>query len=427
MGVSSEQLVAAAIGVLVGAVLVLLFRRTRSGRPARDALSAQGPSVEVARLRGELRRSDARYQRQVEFFVNFPELVKALTAAMTIEQVTATASRGISALLQTHAVSIWLAESAERLRLVDGAGFSPKLRDKLTATIDELVARDVLRQRGVLPLDPSAGSLLHRHGIAADLLAPIWHGERLFGMLTIAGAAGEAAVIHRTLAMIADLTGVGLLAASKISKIRQEAEIDELTGLTNRRILFRRVSDELSRCLSYGTHLSLAMIDIDHFKHFNDTNGHQAGDEALKLVAKLIRSVTRRTDVVGRYGGEEFTVVLLGADRVQAQQHADRIRRTIAETRFLHGEAQPLGYVSISIGVATMPLDAQTREQLFEAADKALYLAKQRGRDRVVAYEGPGPGAGPLISGDFDIVEEFARDDGTLPERAIARAIEVGK
>ncbi|MCK5795738.1 MAG: sensor domain-containing diguanylate cyclase [Deltaproteobacteria bacterium] len=425
---SSEQLVAAAIGALVGAVVVLLFRRTRSGASSSGrAVDTRDPAVEVARLRGELRRSDARYQRQVEFFVNFPELVKALTAAMTIEQVTATSSRGISALLQTHAVSIWLAESADRLRLVDGAGFSPKLRDKLTATIDELGARDVLRQRGVLPLDPSAGSLLRRHGIAADLLVPIWHGERLFGMLTIAGAAGEAAVIHRTLAMIADLTGVGLLAASQISKIRQEAEIDALTGLTNRRILFRRVSDELSRCFSYGTHLSLAMIDIDHFKHFNDTNGHQAGDEALKLVAKLIRSVTRRTDVVGRYGGEEFTVVLLGADRVQAQQHADRIRRTIAETRFPHGETQPLGYVSISVGVATMPLDAETREQLFEAADKALYLAKQRGRDRVCAYEGTGPGAGPLISDDFDIVEEFARDDATLPERAIARAIEVGK
>jgi diguanylate cyclase (GGDEF)-like protein len=423
---SPQLLVPLAIGAVVGAIAVALLRRPRSPEP--ESPRVKVGEIELARLRAELARSDARYQRQIEFFVNFPELVKALTAAMSYEQVTATCSRGISALLQTHSVAIWLAKSPTQLQLVDGAGFAPKLRGKLLCTIAELGVRELLSQRAVLPYEQPLDSPLRRHGIATDFAVPVWHGDRLFGLIMIAGAPGEQAVAHRTLAMIADLTGVALLGAMQISKIRHEAECDGLTSLPNRRTLFRHVAAELSRCHSYGTHLSLAMIDVDHFKHFNDTNGHQAGDEALKLVAKLIRSVTRRTDLVARYGGEEFTVLLLGADPIQAQQHAERIRRTIAEAMFPHGDKQPMGYLSISVGVATAPTDAQTREKLFEAADQALYMAKKRGRDRVMSWEGPAHEEFPSQSsmGEIPIDEELFKD-GTMPENAIVRAIELGK
>ncbi len=431
MDLSPHAVLPLAIGALIGAIAVAVLRRPKP--PELESPQRKVGEIEVARLRSELARSDARYQRQIEFFINFPELVKALTAAMSYDQVTATCSRGISALLQTHCVAIWLAKSPTQLQLVDGAGFAPQLRGELLCTIAELGVRPLLSQRAVLPYDQPVNSVLRRHGIATDLAVPIWHGDRLFGLIMIAGASGEPAVVHRTLAMIADLAGVALLGAMQISKIRQEAENDALTGLPNRRTLFRQVASELSRCHSYGTHLSLAMIDVDNFKHFNDTNGHQAGDEALRLVAKLIRSVTRRTDLVARYGGEEFTVLLLGADPIQAQQHAERIRRTIAEAVFPHGDKQPKGYVSISVGLATAPTDAQTRETLFEAADQALYLAKQRGRDRVIAWEGSTHEAeftpsssNPMTSGEIPIDEELF-EDGTRPENAIVRAIALGK
>lgn len=415
MGNLQQALLPALVGLGVGLFVGWILRRPRAAEP--PARRPSDGALEIARLRSDLGRLDARYQRQVEFFVNFPEVVKALTAAMSIEQVTATCSRGISALLQTHSVAVWLAESENTLRLVDGAGFPPRLRNQLTCTIDELGVREVLKHHNVQAIEQGAGSLLRRQGIAAELAVPIWHGDRLFGLIAIAGAPGDPTTTHRTLAMMADLTGVGLLAASQISKMKQEAENDALTGLANRRTLFRHVAAELSRSQSYGTCVSLAMIDVDHFKHFNDTNGHQAGDEALKLVAKLVRQTTRRTDLVARYGGEEFTVLLLGADRIQATQHAERIRQTIADTACPHGEKQPMGYLSISVGVATAPLDALTRENLFEAADRALYKAKQRGRDRVEPYD-----AVPLIEGeDVDLAEEVK--DGTKPEHAIVRAI----
>jgi two-component system, cell cycle response regulator len=115
----------------------------------------------------------------------------------------------------------------------------------------------------------------------------------------------------------------------------------------------------------------------------NNKNGHPARDEALRSVARLIAATTRRTDLVARYGGEEFCVVLCGADCGQALQHAERLRRVIADHEFQHGAHQPLGRVSISIGVATFPDDAREVQTLFEAADQALYRAKREGRNRV--------------------------------------------
>ncbi len=145
------------------------------------------------------------------------------------------------------------------------------------------------------------------------------------------------------------------------------------------------------RSLSYQTSMSLAMIDVDHFKKYNDQNGHSAGDQVLKGVARLAAGTTRKTDMVARYGGEEFTVVMGGAKKQMAQQHAERIRRIIAQQPFPHAETQPLGCLSISVGVATLPDDATTLEGLFEKADQALYEAKRRGRNQVVVYQAAAP------------------------------------
>jgi diguanylate cyclase (GGDEF)-like protein len=224
------------------------------------------------------------------------------------------------------------------------------------------------------------------HGLPSELAVPIWYGEQRLGLITVANPQGELQVIRRMLAMMADLTGVGLHAAGQVSQIRNSAERDALTGLANRRALMARLTFELQRCISYESCTSLAMIDVDHFKQYNDQNGHQAGDQVLQTIAKLMSATTRRTDLVARYGGEEFTVILTGTDQEQAFRHAERIRKTIVEHNFPHGETQPLSRVTISIGIATFPHDATSVESLFETADKALYRAKHAGRNRVVCY-----------------------------------------
>ena len=305
---------------------------------------------------------------------------------------TSACSRAISALLNTHSISIFLAESRSDLILMDGAGFPDHLRRKLTLPVSPSGLVDVLTYRGVSLLKdhPIALEHLRHHRLPDQLAMPIWYGSHQLGLIVIANPRGEAEVTNRILAMLADLTGVALHAAKKVSRIQGEADTDALTGLANRRALKERVTLEIQRSLSYQTSMSLAMIDVDHFKKYNDQNGHSAGDQVLKGVASLAAGTTRKTDMVARYGGEEFTVVMGGANKSMAAQHAERIRRTIAEQPFPHAETQPLGCLSISVGIASLPDDATTMEELFEKADQALYEAKRKGRNQVVVYRAPG-------------------------------------
>jgi diguanylate cyclase (GGDEF)-like protein len=156
------------------------------------------------------------------------------------------------------------------------------------------------------------------------------------------------------------------------------ARADGLTGLLNIRAMRLELIDRAGLCLSKGLPLSLLMIDVDHFKAFNDTHGHPAGDDVLGTIAGLIRRGVRQQDLAGRYGGEEFIVGLPGFDLDQARTLADRLRNAIASHPW------PIAPVSASIGVATShsPSDIPS---LIQAADEALYSAKRAGRDRVHA------------------------------------------
>lgn len=159
---------------------------------------------------------------------------------------------------------------------------------------------------------------------------------------------------------------------------------DALTGLYNRRYLDETLARELRRADRTGTPVSVLMLDIDHFKSFNDTHGHAAGDAVLAGIAAVLLGSTRSEDVACRYGGEEFTVIMAGLGEAEAVERAEQIRERIALHDFRWNE-QPLGHLTASIGVATSPEHAGTTEQLLNAADTALYRAKSNGRNQVRA------------------------------------------
>jgi diguanylate cyclase (GGDEF)-like protein len=161
-----------------------------------------------------------------------------------------------------------------------------------------------------------------------------------------------------------------------------EASIrDELTGLHNRRYLMARLNEEFERARRKGTALGLLMMDIDHFKVVNDTFGHPAGDEVLRSIAQTLASMLREYDVGGRYGGEEFAVVLAETTPADMVRLAERIREKIEQLDD-HGKASGI-HVTISIGVAVLN-DTDTTETLLHRADSALYRAKEEGRNRTV-------------------------------------------
>jgi len=174
------------------------------------------------------------------------------------------------------------------------------------------------------------------------------------------------------------------------ARLAKLAVTDGLTGLYNHRYFHERLARETDRAQRTGEPVTLLMIDVDHFKQYNDANGHQAGDGVLRTLAGLFGAGRRMNDVVARYGGEEFAIILSGTERRAGHLVAEYIRRRVAETRFAGGETQPGGRLTISVGVGAAPTDAQDPLALIQVTDEALYRAKDAGRNRVVAVGEPG-------------------------------------
>ncbi len=188
-------------------------------------------------------------------------------------------------------------------------------------------------------------------------------------------------------------------AALRFSRAEVDAITDGLTGIYNHRYLHERLAEEIESSAERGAELTLLFCDLDHFKQFNDRFGHSAGDAALRGVAQIVESSIRHVDLAARYGGEEFAVILVDTEAEAGLRVAERIRRRVARD---HGADS--GDLTISIGTATYPADADSAQGVIDQADSAMYQAKRLGRDRVVAYSGLLGATTTERSGDGDDV-----------------------
>jgi diguanylate cyclase (GGDEF)-like protein len=161
---------------------------------------------------------------------------------------------------------------------------------------------------------------------------------------------------------------------------------DSLTGFPNRRHLFARLEMEIARANRFGNQVSILMVDIDHFKNFNDAAGHRAGDSVLRQAADLMKGMIRKVDTVARYGGEEFVLILSQVTKLEAIEVAQKLRCALELTAFEVGNIAGPGRITVSVGVANLPVDAMTQEKLLDCADAALYASKRAGRNQVTAY-----------------------------------------
>jgi diguanylate cyclase (GGDEF)-like protein len=167
-----------------------------------------------------------------------------------------------------------------------------------------------------------------------------------------------------------------------LEKYRFHASVDALTGLFNRYWLHKMLARQMERSRGGNVPLALLLVDVDHFKRFNDEHGHVAGDYALRTVAGCLRGALRPTDLIARYGGEEFAVLLPGAELHHARDVAERLREAVRKTSILGLDGRELPRVSVSIGVAALSGELNA-DRFLEAADRALYRAKHAGRDQV--------------------------------------------
>lgn len=176
----------------------------------------------------------------------------------------------------------------------------------------------------------------------------------------------------------------------RVVELEQETITDPLLGIFNRRFLDRRLQEEMLRAQRHGLPLSLMLLDIDFFKKVNDTWGHQNGDIVLKHLAKLLVDTLRQTDLVARFGGEEFVLLLPHTQQGDARMLAERLRRTVEQAPVLITTSDD-GYqelrVTISIGLSCMQQEGDSCCDMLERADKALYQAKQTGRNRVISCD----------------------------------------
>lgn len=220
----------------------------------------------------------------------------------------------------------------------------------------------------------------------ADLCIPIVTGGETAGALTLRVPAygsfpsGTEFFAHA----FADQIALALGSLQQQEALRTRAVRDALTGLYNRRYLEECLRRELARAACEETQVGVIVVDVDHFKRFNDTYGHGGGDALLQQFARLMQSVTGENDVVCRYGGEEFVIILPDTTTEALRACAERLRDYARELH-IHRDGHLLGNVTISSGIAIAPHHATTAEGLIAAADRALYAAKSAGRDRVAS------------------------------------------
>ncbi len=343
--------------------------------------------LELSRLREEVserNKSMAQWQEFAHLLATRTNSAEAYSAI--VEKVSANLNAERVSLLIYH-------EESKQLLCQAAVGLSEEVINdlKMGSGISEVVLErgEPLLVSDVTDL-PWLSTRLHHQAQSDSFISfPIVSGSKRFGVLNITDRINGYSFNTNDLTWLRLLSPYVIAALEKIElkekahRFQLMAITDPLTGLLNRRYLEERFNQEIERSKRYQFPLSFVMMDIDSFKSFNDTYGHQAGDEILRETADCIRKSLRNFDVPARYGGEEFIVVLPETDVTSATVLAERLRKAV-ETHFVGSPTQR--QVTVSVGVSSLSKTLQNRQQVIRAADQALYAAKKRGKNCVVVY-----------------------------------------
>lgn len=350
-------------------------RSRRLGRESRDAfLGMQASNAQREHL-SEQRHKLSRYSSLLQSCDNRNEIMQ-LTAST------------IGALVPNASGQCYVLRSSQDFH-ESVASFG----DQIVSSADLLLSRQCWAlRRGQAHYLPGGSVGMRCEHIDADadlqrtscLCLPLVAQGTPIGLLHVSAPAsglsddGDADII----AAVAEQLALAVANMQLREKLQVQSLRDPLTGLFNRRYLEENLARELHRCERRKLPLSVLMVDVDHFKQFNDSHGHAAGDAVLALVGRTLSEAIRQEDMGCRYGGEEFTIVLPETDAATAFARAETIRRTLETATIVHLR-QTLGPVTVSIGIATYPADGTTPELLLEVADAWLYRAKAGGRNQI--------------------------------------------
>lgn len=352
------------------------------------------------------------------------KLAKALVSSASLDPLCLAAVHAVTSSLDLFAAFIWIEEDKRGLhRLTASAGVErsrlepvkllgpdgPPCAAWLAASQGRgLFLTDLMSNRLCAALE---GEFLG--GKPAGLfLAPLKEGDRTIGVLEMIARPGDAwfAESRGACERAASLISMAVVRALDFDAMERKASFDPLTGIANHRTLQEFLGARLNECRRTGKPLSVVMVDVDHFRAFNEEYGHSAGDTVLKKVAEVLRGAIRPYDLAARYGGEEFTLVLPGAELDEARAVAERIRLMVEDLDTgLDLKA------TASFGCAVFPDAAEEASALLKVADAALYRAKRSGRNRVCSYTGGSDGGDQAID-----LSDFALSQLDSETRAMA-------
>jgi diguanylate cyclase (GGDEF)-like protein len=350
--------------------------------------------LELLRLREEL-------ERRVRAATHLRAFTEVVNSARP-EDAYSTILRHSAELLHAERGSLLLFdESAGELAVKAAVGPRADEAREARVRLGEGVAGAVLREgRPAVVRDVSSVPGWHpapaerSYKTKSFICYPLVIGGRKVGVLNVTDKAGGGSYDEVDLGLLELIAPQMALALDRVEWHRKATQFqllsitDPLTGLVNRRYLEERLAEELERSKRHRFQMSFMMVDIDDFKAYNDTHGHQAGDLALEMTAQCLKTALRSADVAARYGGEEFSILLPQTGTSEARIIAERIRRRIERTQFPHGKAQPTGAVTVSVGISSFGPELDSPAEIIYEADRALYLAKSRGKN-CVEVRGP--------------------------------------
>jgi diguanylate cyclase (GGDEF)-like protein len=384
------------VAVVSVAALALLASRLGRLRGVLEEFLRRSGSLE--KEVADLRRSNAELRQEQQFLVRFvrefPLLTRELDGSGRERQIPSILLNVVTRTLEPRRAVVLV-----RRRPIDGdldrgnrlvvAAAAPE--DTVKAGLEVVLGQGDLglaalwrrvMSRQDLEADPEG-----RHeaiqGFEPDFVAPMVFDDETLGVIAVASPGSQSENVRAVLRLIAQAGAQALHHAAAFSQMKIHADLDGLTGIFNKRQMTQTLGEMVASAA--GAPLALFLFDIDHFKNYNDANGHVAGDRLLQALARRVQQSIRKDDVFGRFGGDELLLILPATPLSQALVVADKIRGAIADDDFPFAARQPLGVVSVSGGVAHYPEDASDALNLLRAADGALYEAKRLGRNRVLA------------------------------------------
>lgn len=352
---------------------------------------------EMLEMRKEVRRLEKETTTLSKFLLLLPEFTKELNSPMERNQIGDLLVGIVGRLFEPEQILVFYNDKrVNQLILHSQRGYDERVGRNFKIPVGEgkigWVAKNqtAMSTQDFIYLMRSDGSKLdspNQSRVKPELVIPMVHEDDTLGVISIGGISQHFKHEKRVGKMIGDLGSIALHNNQLFRELQEAANSDGLTRLYNKKYFLFLLGEQIVNAERDHTNFSLFMFDLDHFKKLNDTYGHLAGDDVLKIMGKIMRDTAREDDLAARYGGEEFLILLPDTKKDGAFIAAEKIRKALESHEFTNDAGKPMRKVTLSGGISTFPDDGRGSTALIQAADTALYRAKQAGRNQIVPAE----------------------------------------